>query len=362
MNPQKKLHEWYTLHKRDLPFRKKKQAYPIWISEVMLQQTRVAAMLPLFEAFLERFPNPESLAKSTEAEVLSYWKGLGYYSRARNIRKAAIQLVNQYNGSFPKELDLVLKLPGIGNYTARAVLSIAYDLPYAVLDGNVKRVLSRYFGYTENILGPKADKELQSKADGFLNPKFPGDHNQAMMELGATLCLPESPKCLVCPLTDGCFARIHGKTSEIPFREKKQNQIFLLGKIWVVQKKNLFLLIKEKENRFLKGMFHFPYGFFGDIPNDGYNPSSFAKFLNLIGKEIPIIGKIKHTITHHKLEYSVFHVKIEGNPPIEKKLEPKQLERELEGLGVEYKWVGMEHLEAEFPSSLTKKVKKILLY
>ncbi|TGL19184.1 A/G-specific adenine glycosylase [Leptospira yanagawae] len=362
MNPQKKLHDWYRLHKRDLPFRKKKQAYPIWISEVMLQQTRVAAMLPLFEAFLERFPNPESLAKSTEEEVLSHWKGLGYYSRARNIRKAAIQLVNQYNGSFPKDLELVLKLPGIGNYTARAVLSIAYDLPYAVLDGNVKRVLSRYYGYTKNILGPKADIELQTRADEFLNPEFPGDHNQAMMELGATLCLPESPKCLVCPLTDGCFARIHGKTSEIPVREKKQNQIFLQGKIWVIQNGDLILLIKEKGNRFLKGMFHFPYGFFGEIPNEAYNPSEFANFLNSLWKETGMKGKIKHTITHHKLEYSVQSIKLENLETTNPKVEVSKLETQLDQFGVEYKWVGMESLESEFPSSLAKKVKKILLY
>ncbi|TGL48881.1 A/G-specific adenine glycosylase [Leptospira kemamanensis] len=353
MNPQKKLHDWYLFNKRDLPFRKKKQAYPIWISEVMLQQTRVAAMLPLFENFLKRFPNPETLASATEEEVLSYWKGLGYYSRARNLRKAAIQLVNQYNGSFPKDLDLVLKLPGIGNYTARAVLSIAYDLPHAVLDGNVKRVLSRYFGYTENILGPKADLHLQTKADEFLNQSSPGDHNQAMMELGATICLPESPKCLLCPLLDGCFARIHGKTSEIPIREKQKKQIFLQGEIWVFQKDDLILLIKEKENRFLKGMFHLPSGFIGEVPNELYSPSDFVLFLRSQWKTLPSLGTIKHTITHHKLEYSVLFLPVADS---------KELETKLDSLGVEWKWVGFEQLESEFPSSLAKKVKKILLY
>ncbi|GBF40936.1 A/G-specific DNA glycosylase [Leptospira ellinghausenii] len=353
MNPQKKLHDWYLLHKRDLPFRKKKQAYPIWISEVMLQQTRVAAMLPLFENFLNRFPNPEELAKASEEEVLAHWKGLGYYSRARNIRKAAIQLVNLYNGSFPKDLELVLKLPGIGNYTARAVLSIAYDLPYAVLDGNVKRVLARYVGYTKNILGPKADLELQEKANEFLNLDFPGDHNQAMMELGATICLPESPKCLVCPLMEGCFARIHGKTKDLPIREKSQKQISLQGEIWIVQKDDVYLLIKEPKNRFLKGMFHLPYGFLGELPNNEYQPSDFFHFLGSLKGKSQTLGTIKHTITHHKLEYSVPHLKLNHT---------RDLESFLKTSGIDFKWVNLDSLETEFPSSLAKKVKKILLY
>ncbi|MGV3666001.1 MAG: A/G-specific adenine glycosylase [Leptospira bouyouniensis] len=353
MNPQKKLHDWYLLHKRDLPFRKKKQAYPIWISEVMLQQTRVTAMLPLFEVFLERFPNPESLAKASEEEVLSYWKGLGYYSRARNIRKAAIQLVNQYNGAFPKDLEMVLKLPGIGNYTARAILSIAYDLPFAVLDGNVKRVLSRYFGYTKNILGPQADKELQNKADEFLNIEFPGDHNQAVMELGAIICLPETPKCLVCPLMEGCFARIHGKTKEIPIREKNQKQVDLIGEIWVIEKDQNYLLIKETKNRFLKGMFHLPYGFIGELPNEEYKPSEFQTFIRSEWKENQSIGKFKHTITHHRLEYYVHHVILKDT---------KKIESVLESFQMDSKWVKRAELESEFPSSLAKKVKKFLLY
>ncbi|XDD43846.1 A/G-specific adenine glycosylase [Leptospira sp. WS60.C2] len=348
MNPQKKLLDWYLLHKRDLPFRKKKQAYPIWISEVMLQQTRVAAMLPLFENFLKRFPNPESLAKATEEEVLSYWKGLGYYSRARNIRKAAITLVQQYNGSFPKDLNSVLKLPGIGNYTARAILSIAYDLPFAVLDGNVKRVLSRYIGYTKNILGPKADVELQEKADEFLNQSYPGDHNQAMMELGATICLPESPKCLLCPLMEGCFARIHGKTNEIPLRQKEKKQILLKGDIWAIEKGNEYLLIKERTNRFLKGMFHLPYGFMGDLPDPVYSPSPFLEYLRSHWKEVSHIGSFQHTITHHKLDFSIFHIAI---------TDPKELKTILERMELDFKWVKRDDLEAEFPSSLAKKVR-----
>ncbi|MGE8722302.1 A/G-specific adenine glycosylase [Leptospira terpstrae] len=353
MIPQKKLYEWYLAHKRDLPFRKKKQAYPIWVSEVMLQQTRVNAMLPLYEAFIKRFPTPESLASAEEEEVLAHWKGLGYYSRARNLRKAAIFLVQNYNGSFPKDLDSVLKLPGIGNYTARAVLSIAYDLPLAVLDGNVKRVLSRYYGYRENILSSKADSELQKKADGFLNKEHPGDHNQAMMELGATICLPDSPKCLLCPLMDSCFARIHQLTSEIPLREKEKKQIQLSAEILVFWDKGNILLVREPKMRFLKEMFHLPYGFIGQIPAEAYEPTPFFLALKDIVIHPKPIGQFKHTITHHKMDFSVLTHQIKG---------VKEVEDLAKKFGVESKWVNLISLDTEFPSSLASKVKKFLLY
>lgn len=353
MTPQKKLYDWYQVHKRDLPFRKKKQAYPIWISEVMLQQTRVNAMLPLYDSFIKRFPNPESLASAEEEEVLAFWKGLGYYSRARNLRKAAIFLVQNYNGSFPKDLNSVLKLPGIGNYTARAILSIAYDLPLAVLDGNVKRVLSRYYGYTENILGPKADRDLQEKADLFLNSEHPGDHNQALMELGATLCLPESPKCLLCPLSEFCFARIHQKTAEIPLRKKEKKQIQLFSEIFVLSNQKQILLVREPKMRFLKEMFHLPYGMVGDIPEEAYAPSPFFLALKEIAKDPKQIGTFKHTITHHKLDFSVltYPMPVRG-----------EIEKLTKKFGVESKWVTLSSLDTEFPSSLASKVKKFLLY
>lgn len=319
----------------------------------MLQQTRVNAMLPLYESFMNRFPTPESLASAEEEEVLAHWKGLGYYSRARNLRKAAIFLVQNYNGSFPKDLNLVLKLPGIGNYTARAILSIAYDLPFAVLDGNVKRVLSRYFGYSENILGSKADFDLQQKADGFLNKDYPGDHNQAMMELGATLCLPESPKCLLCPLFKSCYARIHQMTGEIPLRVKEKKQILLSAEILVFDSTDKILLVKEPKMRFLKDMFHLPYGFMGEIPEETYEPTPFFLALKEWCPSPLSVGKFKHTITHHKMEFFVHRQSLK---------ERTQIETLAKNFGVESKWVPLSSLDSEFPSSLASKVKKFLLY
>ncbi|MDF3819422.1 A/G-specific adenine glycosylase [Leptospira sp. 96542] len=353
MNPNQKLYHWYQIHKRDLPFRKKKLAYQIWVSEVMLQQTRVAAMLPLYENFIQSFPTIEDLANSDETAVLTAWKGLGYYQRARNLRKGAIYLVQNYNGQFPKDLESVLKIPGIGSYTARAILSITYDLPFAVLDGNVKRVLARLFGYQNNILGSVADKELQRIADGFLNLSSPGDHNQAMMELGATLCLPESPKCLVCPIQEYCKSNLEKTTDRIPLRKKNETKISLQGKIFWLENKNQILLVKEKKERFLKGFFHTPFGFFETGVLPAYTPSPFMESIARMAEESEFLSNFKHTITHHSLLFGVWKMEV----GVREKLETICFQNE-----VEYKWVDISKLEDEFPSSIAKKIIKIVLY
>lgn len=315
----------------------------------MLQQTRVAAMLPLYEAFMQKFPNLESLANATEEEVLSAWKGLGYYSRARNLRKAAIYLVQNFNGKFPKELSDVLKIPGIGPYTARAVLSIAYDLPFAVLDGNVKRVLARFYFYEKNILSSKSNEELQTLADSFLNLHSPGDHNQAVMELGANICLPENPKCTHCPLQISCKSYLLGKSGEIPIRVKSDKKIELRGKIFCILSDEKILLIQEQNVRFLKGMLYLPYGFFEDgIPLE-YKPSPFLESLKRINGFFPK-GSFRHSITHHKLLMEV--VTIQSDP---KTLRLDSFPNLIS------KWVPMDQLDEEFPSSLASKTKKILL-
>jgi len=352
LTPQEKLHSWFLLNQRDLPFRKKKQAYSIWVSEVMLQQTRVAAMLPLYENFMTRFPTLEDLARSTEEEVLSAWKGLGYYTRARNVRKAAIYLVQNFNGSFPKNLEEVLKIPGIGPYTARAILSIAYDLPHAVLDGNVKRVLSRLFVYGKNILGSSADKELQVLADKFLNLKFPGDHNQAMMELGATVCLPENPKCLLCPLQSDCRGLAENLLDKIPLRIKDEKKLKLVGHFLWWEKGDEILLIQEKRPRFLKGMFVLPYYFEGELPSEEYQSAETIQNLSNRKSLTKLSKSFSHTITHHKFQFWIHR----------ESLSEKEADHLVSVMRkeVECKWVKKENLENEFPSSLAAKVKKII--
>jgi A/G-specific adenine glycosylase len=213
---------WFHAYKRDLPWRRTKDPYRIWLSEIMLQQTRVAAVIPYYERFLERFPDIYALALAPQEEVLRLWSGLGYYSRARNLQRAAQEIVAKHEGVFPHEEEKALELPGIGRYTAAAILSIAYGGKHAVLDGNVARVLARIFAVQGDLRDANRWQSLQKSADALLDCGSPSDWNQAMMELGATLCTPQSPQCLLCPVTQFCQARKFGLAESIPERRKKR--------------------------------------------------------------------------------------------------------------------------------------------
>src|SRR6266478_5925713 len=203
----KQLLGWFRQFQRELPWRQTSDPYRIWLSEIMLQQTRVAAAIPYYERFSQRFPDVHALAAAPPEEVLRLWSGLGYYSRARNLQRAAQEIVAKHGGIFPRDENDALALPGIGNYTAAAILSIAYGAKHAVLDGNVARVLARIFAVQGDLRDAKRWQSLQQSADALLDTKSPSDWNQAMMELGATLCTPQSPQCLLCPVTQFCQAR-----------------------------------------------------------------------------------------------------------------------------------------------------------
>ena len=213
---------WFRQYRRDLPWRRTKDPYRIWLSEIMLQQTRVAAVIPYYELFLERFPDIHALATAPQDEVLRLWSGLGYYSRARNLQRAAQEIVAKHGGVFPRTENDALELPGIGSYTAAAILSIAYGAKYAVLDGNVARVLARIFAVRGDLRDAKRWQALQKSAEALLAPKSSGDWNQAMMELGATLCTPQSPQCLLCPVAKFCQARKLGIAESLPAPRKKR--------------------------------------------------------------------------------------------------------------------------------------------
>lgn len=218
----KNLLSWFRQYQRDLPWRRTKDPYHIWLSEIMLQQTRVAAVIPYYERFLARFPDVQALATAPQEEVLRLWSGLGYYSRARNLQHAAQEIVAKHGGVFPRDEEDALALPGIGRYTAAAILSIAYGARFAVLDGNVARVLARILAVQGDLRDAKRWRSLQQFADKLLDPKSPSDWNQAMMELGATLCTPQSPQCLLCPVTEFCQARKLGIADSLPARRKKR--------------------------------------------------------------------------------------------------------------------------------------------
>jgi A/G-specific adenine glycosylase len=215
-NFQKRLLRWFRAHKRDLPWRASRDPYRVWIAEVMLQQTRIAAVMPYYERFLHRLPDVESLARAPLAEVLKLWSGLGYYSRARNLHRAAKEILLHHNGKFPGALDAALQLPGIGCYTAAAVLSIAYDVPLGVLDGNVARVLARLLAIRGDLRQPHRWRQLAKTAQDWLARGSPGDWNQALMELGETICTPQNPRCEVCPVSKWCRAYKLGLTERIP--------------------------------------------------------------------------------------------------------------------------------------------------
>ena len=217
----KVLHNWYNTNKRELPWRNTTDPYRIWISEVILQQTRVNQGLEYYNRFVERFPSVKSLAEAEEDEVLKYWQGLGYYSRARNLHKAAKQVSEKHNNLFPSEYKQVLDLAGIGDYTAAAICSIAYNQPYAVVDGNVYRVLSRLFGISTPIDSVKGKKEFSELAQDLLSKSESALHNQAMMEFGALQCTPVSPDCGNCPLQSVCHAFASNSISELPVKQLK---------------------------------------------------------------------------------------------------------------------------------------------
>lgn len=215
------LIKWYHFHKRDLPWRQTKDPYKIWLSEIILQQTRVVQGLPYYEKFVTHYPTVHDLAAASEQEVLRLWQGLGYYSRARNLHACARMVVNDYEGQFPGTYDELLKLKGIGKYTAAAIASFSFDQPSAVLDGNVYRVLSRVYGISDDIASSKGAKVFEQKAVTLISLEEPADYNQGIMEFGAIQCTPVNPSCGICPISEGCYAFNHNAQAKLPVKLKK---------------------------------------------------------------------------------------------------------------------------------------------
>ena len=218
----RKILEWYGKNQRPLPWRTTRNPYYIWLSEIILQQTRVAQGTSYYHSFVAAFPSVFDLAQATEEQVLKLWQGLGYYSRARNLHKTARLVVDQYDGIFPQRYDQLLTLPGVGPYTAAAIASICFDQEKAVVDGNVFRVLSRYFGIDMPINTTKGQKHFSVVAQSLIQGTNPGVYNQAIMEFGALTCKPQSPDCSACPLTDGCWALQHQQTTHLPVKLPKK--------------------------------------------------------------------------------------------------------------------------------------------
>jgi len=294
----------------------------------MLQQTRVAAVVPYYERFLKRFPSVHSLAAAPEEEVLPLWSGLGYYSRARNLRKAATQIVARHGGEFPRTKMEMLELAGIGEYTAAAILSIAFGRNLAVLDGNVARVLARLDATRGDLRAPERWRSLQHRADELLDGQAAGDWNQAMMELGATLCTPRSPQCLLCPVQQFCRARKLGIAEQLPERRKKRAEVRvrLVVAVFMDENGKTILLPPPAGSRQKTADDHVPalVAKLWHFPTAAFNADGIAALQDLLGKQLKLktcamgsepLPKLRHTVTYRKIEVAPMLIRVRKLPP-----------------------------------------------
>lgn len=298
--------KWYQKNKRDLPWRRKKDPYQIWISEIMLQQTRIEAVKSYYERFLKELPTVYDLAKVDEEKLLKLWEGLGYYNRARNLKKAAIEIQEKFQGEMPKHYEELMTLPGIGEYTAGAIASIAYDEKVPAVDGNVMRVVSRILGSKKDILEEKTKKEITQLLKEIM-PKEAGDFNEGLMELGERICLPKAePLCKQCPLKEMCVAKEKGLTQEIPVRKVKNKRRQVKITVFLLEKEGKIAILKRKNKGLLAGMYEFPN------VEEKLRLKEIPKYLEKWGIQTK---KVKKVATHHHvfshLEWEMIGYKVE---------------------------------------------------
>ena len=320
---------WFATYQRNLPWRRDSDPYRIWISEIMLQQTRVAAVIPYFEKFCARFPDVRALAEAEEAEVLRMWSGLGYYSRARNLQAAAQQIVREHGGTFPVTEQQIRALRGIGKYTTNAILSIAFGEKHAVVEGNVARVVARLEALRGALREGRQWESLQRTADRLLSPETPGNWNQAMMELGATICTPRSPQCLLCPVAKFCRAVKLGIQEAIPEKRKKRATIgVLLAAAVLVDERSRCILLPPPKNSAEKAaandiptlvskMWHFPTTPVSEDP-----ASDLRQYLKNVvsAKKLPprfvALPRIRHAVTYRAISLLPFRVEFKKLPRV----------------------------------------------
>lgn len=300
-----------------MPWRSNRTPYRVWISELMLQQTRVDQVIPYFHRFMKRFPSLKSLAEASQEDVLKMWEGLGYYSRARNLHKAAQIISTDWKGRFPKTPEAILSLPGIGSYTTAAIGSLAFNLDLAVLDGNVIRVLARIFAYTTDSRSTTAKKELQQLADELLVKGEAGNFNEAMMELGATVCLPRNPICTDCPMKGVCLGYASGRPTDFPVRApKKKVPHIVVGAAVVTNHKGEILVAQRRNEDMLGGLWEFPGGKLE--PGETIEECIARELKEELGINIHVgdfIIIVKHAYSHFTMEMHTYFAKIESGRP-----------------------------------------------
>jgi A/G-specific adenine glycosylase len=310
MNFSDELIQWYLKNKRELPWRNTTDAYVIWLSEIILQQTRVEQGMPYFYRFIEKYPDVRSFAAADESDILNLWQGLGYYSRGRNMLKTARQVVEQFGGKFPVDYERLTGLKGIGEYTAAAISSFAANEARAVVDGNVFRVLARYFGISDPINGTKGKKLFQDIANDLLNKEHPAQHNQAMMEFGAMLCKPKNPDCKICPVRPECYAFNNNATAVLPQKLKKTKIRERFLNYLLITDQDTILMNKRDEKDIWANMYDLPL-----IETTARLSSAEVITLpqvnELFGREVKIIDTFpikKHILTHQHLHVQFIHI------------------------------------------------------
>lgn len=307
---------WYDCGHRDLPWRRTRDAYRIWVSEIMLQQTRAETVVPYYERFLARYPTVTALARSQEEELLKLWEGLGYYSRARSLRAAAERIVREYGGELPRTVKALRALPGIGAYTAGAIASIAFHVPAVAVDGNAERVLCRVFALTQSMGTTASRRSLEEMAQKLVPTDRPGDFTNAMMELGARICTPKKPACADCPLREDCEGRARGIAENLPVKPKKKPQRVEQRSLLLVFSEGRVLILRRKE-RLLGGLWVFP-----DMQHEGETgeANALCDALNQMGISAVydgMLGRARHVFTHIIWEMDVHALLADTPVPVE---------------------------------------------
>jgi A/G-specific adenine glycosylase len=314
------LLEWMALSRRDLPWRQRRDPYAVWIAEIMLQQTRAATVVPYFERWMLRFPDIESLASASLEQVLKLWEGLGYYARARNLHRAAQRVVAQWGGRLPQDRRNLLALPGIGAYTAGAILSLAFDQPEPALDGNAKRVLCRIFSLEGEISEPATQVILEQLASSMISAAPPGSAgalNEALMELGALVCHPRTPECEACPLRDLCLARAHGAQERLPVRSGRRSPPHFDAVAGVIgDDRNRFLIIQRASQGLLGGLWGFPGG---TVKDDTELSKALAEAIaGLTGVHVAVrqpLTSFHHAYTHFSITLHPYRCELVAGTP-----------------------------------------------
>ncbi|MBD2000431.1 A/G-specific adenine glycosylase [Leptolyngbya sp. FACHB-541] len=319
MSLRRSLLTWYATSGRSLPWRETRDPYQIWVSEIMLQQTQVKTVIPYYQRWIEQFPTVEALAQADQQQVLKVWQGLGYYARARNLHRAAQEVVEKFGGQFPKNLEEAIALPGIGRTTAGGILSAAFNQPVSILDGNVKRVLARLIALER--LPSKALKLLWQLSTDLLDLQQPRDFNQALMDLGATVCTPKNPACLLCPWNESCLAHNLNMQNELPLSESRAplpHKKIGVAVIWDDQGK--ILIDRRRQEGLLGGLWEFPGGKIE--PEETVEACIKREIQEELGIEVEVGDRlitIDHTYTHFRVTLNVHHCRhLSGEPqPIE---------------------------------------------